>query len=121
MRYAVVGIWTVESRIRGWVCLRKLVFEATSLAFILSYLIDGMINPTMWAWLIGVPWLCVSLLDPYYLRNHAQLEGGNVVERLMSTLAYGWVECCSDVAGCGTSSYQMSILNYFVSAFIFTI
>ena len=34
--HAVVGIWTVESRIRGWVCLRKLVFEVTSLAFILS-------------------------------------------------------------------------------------
>ena len=32
--------------------------------------------------------------------NHAQLGGGSVAERLMSTLAYGWVECCSDVAGC---------------------
>ena len=29
LRYAVVGIRTVESRIRGWVCLRKLVFGAT--------------------------------------------------------------------------------------------
>ena len=27
--YAVVGRWTVESRIIGWVCLRKLVFGAT--------------------------------------------------------------------------------------------
>ena len=25
----MVGIWTVESRIRGWACLRKLVFGAT--------------------------------------------------------------------------------------------
>ena len=25
----MVGIWTVESRIRGWVCLVKLVFGAT--------------------------------------------------------------------------------------------
>ena len=25
----MVGLWTVESRIRGWVCLRKLVFGAT--------------------------------------------------------------------------------------------
>ena len=25
----MVGIWTVESRIRGWLCLRKLVFRAT--------------------------------------------------------------------------------------------
>ena len=36
LRYAVVGILTVESRIGGWVCLRKLVFEVISLAFILS-------------------------------------------------------------------------------------
>ena len=27
--HAVVGICTIESRIRGWVCLRKLVFGAT--------------------------------------------------------------------------------------------
>ena len=25
----MVGIWTIESRIRGWVCLRKLVFGST--------------------------------------------------------------------------------------------
>ena len=25
----MVGLWTIESRIRGWVCLRKLVFGAT--------------------------------------------------------------------------------------------
>ena len=36
LRYVVVGLQTIESRIRGWVCLRKLVFEATSLAFSLS-------------------------------------------------------------------------------------
>ena len=79
-----------------------------------------MINPTVWAWMIGVPWLCVSLLDPYSLRNHAQLGGGSVVEILMSTLAYGWLERCSDVAGCRMSSYQMSILVHFTSAIIFT-
>ena len=31
LRHVVVGICTVESRIRGWVCLRKLVFEATQI------------------------------------------------------------------------------------------
>ena len=46
----------------------------------------------MWAWLIYVPWLCVSLFDPYTLGNHAQLDGGSVADGLMSTLAYGWVE-----------------------------
>ena len=29
LRIVVVGLWTIESRIRGWVCLRKLVFGAT--------------------------------------------------------------------------------------------
>ena len=61
LRHVVVGIWTVESRIRGWVCLRKMVFEATSLAFSLSYLFDNLVNPAVWVWLIFVPWLCVSL------------------------------------------------------------
>ena len=71
--------------------------------------------------MIGVPWLCVSLLDPYSLRNHAQLGGGSVAERLMSMLAYGWVERCSDVAGCRMSSYKMIILDHFVYIVIFII
>ena len=41
---------------------------------------------------------------PLFQRNHAQLRGGSVAEILMSMLAYGWVERCSDVAGCGVSS-----------------
>ena len=36
LQYVVVGLQTVESGNRGWVCLRGLVFEATSLAFSLS-------------------------------------------------------------------------------------
>ena len=58
---------------------------------------------------------------PYSLENHAHLEGGNAAERLRSTLAYGWVECCSDVAGCGMSSYKISNLVYFTSATLFTV
>ena len=54
-------------------------------------------------------------------RNHVQLGGGSVAERLKSTLAYGWVECYSDVAGYETSSYKMSILDHFVSTIIFII
>ena len=67
------------------------------------------------------PWLCVSLLVLYSLENHAQLEGGNVAERLMTTLAYGWVERCSDIAGCRTSSHKISNLVYFTSTILFTI
>ena len=31
MWYALVGLWTIENRIRGWVCLRKLVLGATQI------------------------------------------------------------------------------------------
>ena len=55
-------------------------------------------------------WLCVSLLFPSSLWNHAQLGGGRDAVRLMSTLAYGWVERCSDVASCGPASLKISIL-----------
>ena len=48
-------------------------------------------------------WLCVSLLFPSALWNHAQLRGGSDANRLMNTLAYGWVERCSDVASYGTN------------------
>ena len=53
--------------------------------------------------------------------DHAQLGGGSVAGRLRSTLAYGWVERCNDVAGCGTSSYKISNLVYFTSAILFTV
>ena len=50
------------------------------------------------------PCQCVILLVHYSSWNHAQIKGGSVAERLKSMRAYGWVECCSDVAGCGASS-----------------
>ena len=58
----------------------------------------------MWVWLIVYLGYVEAYIDPYSLRNHAQLGGGSVAERLMSTMAYGWVEHCSDVAGCGVNS-----------------
>ena len=67
------------------------------------------------------PWLCVSLLVPYSLRNHAQLGGGSVADKLRSTLAYGWVERCSNVAGCRPVMYKISVLDHFASAITFTI
>ena len=36
----------------------------------------------------------------------------------MSTLAYGWVEHCSDVAGCGILHQKISAAGYFISAII---
>ena len=99
-----------------WVCLgvleSKLVLVSMhQLSISLSQLLDGLINPTLLAWLICcsldkrnrvglaelctfvvlLPWLCVSLLIPYSLGNHAQVGGGSAAERLRSTWAYGWV------------------------------
>ena len=65
--------------------------------------------------------LCVIMLFPSSLWNHSQLGGGSDAERLMSTPAYGWVEHCSDVAGCGTISYKISNLAFFTSAIIFSV
>ena len=62
------------------------------------------------------PWLCVSLLVPYSLENHAQLKGGSIAERLRSTLAYDWVELVA-----GRVLYKISNLVYFTSAIIFTV
>ena len=60
--------------------------------------------------------MCKPAIDPYPWRNHAQLGGGSVAERLMSTLAYGWVERCSGVAGCGLILHQnISTAGYFIS------
>ena len=48
--------------------------------------------------------------------NHVQLGAGSVAERLRITLAYSWVECCSDRASCETtSSFKISILCCVIS------
>ena len=53
--------------------------------------------------------------------NHAQLKGGSVAERLMSTVAYGWVERCSDIVGCGKLLSKISISCVFTSATVFVL
>ena len=58
---------------------------------------------------------------PYSLENHAQLGGGSAAERLRSTLAYGWVERCSDIAGCGRIFYKISNLVHFTSTILFSV
>ena len=54
--------------------------------------------------------MCEPASVPYSLwescGNHAQLGGGSATERLMSVLAYGWVEHCGDVSGYGTKFFQ---------------
>ena len=51
--------------------------------------------------------------------NHAQLGGGSDAEILMSTLTYGWVEHCSEVAGCRTSFFQDKYFLCLISAIVF--
>ena len=58
--------------------------------------------------------MCMSMLFLSSLWNHAQLGGGSDAGRLMSTLAYGWVEHCSDVASCGTTELQDKYLLLFL-------
>ena len=50
--------------------------------------------------------LCVSLCPLVPCGNHAQLGGGSDAERVRSTLAYGWVERCNDIASCGESFFS---------------
>ena len=59
-----------------------------------------LINPIVLAWLHLVIFLAIPC------GNHAQIGGGSAAERLMSVLAYGWVERCNDVASCGTNSLK---------------
>ena len=64
--------------------------------------VEGLSNPVVLGLLSVSPLvMCKPAIDPYPWRNHAQLRGGSIAERLMSKLAYGWVERCSDLAGCG--------------------
>ena len=46
--------------------------------------------------------------------------GGSDVEGLMSTLAYGWVERCSDIASCGEDSSQDKYFLVFNLAMYFS-
>ena len=50
--------------------------------------------------------LCVGLCPLVPCGNHAQLEGGSDAERVRNTLAYGWVENCSDIASYREASSQ---------------
>ena len=50
--------------------------------------------------------LCVSLYPLVPCGNHAQLGGGSDAERVRSTLAFGWVERCSNIASYGEASSQ---------------
>ena len=60
--------------------------------------------------ILGYGWSLLVFLIPW--GNHAQLGGGSVAKRLMSTLAYGWLEHCSDVAGWVTRSSQDKFFVY---------
>ena len=57
--------------------------------------------------------LCVSRCPLVPYGNHAQLGGGIDAERVRSTLADVWVECCSDITSCRESFFsKISILVF---------
>ena len=49
--------------------------------------------------------ICEPASVPYSLWESGPLEGGSDAERLMSALSYGWVERCSNAAGCGKNFF----------------
>ena len=71
-----------------------------------------------WLWMFGSGYVqaCYFLSA---LWNHAQLGGGSDVEILMSTLAYGWVEHCSDVASWGPNYFPDKYSLVFNSVNVF--
>ena len=56
------------------------------------------------------------MMFPSALCNHAQLGGASDAERVRSTLAYGWVERCSDITSCGIAYFQDKYSLYLLSA-----
>ena len=62
-----------------------------------------LINATTLDWMSFVAPLAMyeSASVPLFLEEIIPISGGSVAEILMSALAYGWVERCSDIAGCG--------------------
>ena len=78
---------------------------------------SSMINPNVFlAWLGFDMYLamCMSMLFLSSLWNHSQLGGGSDADILMSTLAYSWVQRCSEVASCGTTQLQDKYLLLFL-------
>ena len=104
-----------------WLCLHH---KAVNEFFCCWYAV--VVPWTVLAWPIGwwpdkpscvgltdyVPRLCVSLPWPLSLEESCPTRGWQCAERLMSTLAYGWVECCSDIVGCGR------VLHWKISAVV---
>ena len=62
--------------------------------------------------------MCVSLLFLHSLWDQACLGGGSDSDILMSTLAYGCVEHCSDIASCSTMQSQDNYLLLFLFTYL---
>ena len=72
----------------------------------LLYSLSSLINPNIDLDRLSFD-ISLAMCEPasfLSLGESCPARGGNVAERLRSMLAYGWVERCSDVAGCGMSS-----------------
>ena len=136
-----VGI--VESKLdRSCIGVHSSVVELTSLAILPFHCLGSLINPTVaclgWTfvciwlcvnhylsslinpivdwidWTLVCMWLCVGHVVPYLLVEIMPNSGVAVVLRdWWKQLAYGWVECCSNIASCsGHLIFKISILLY---------
>ena len=65
--------------------------------------------------------LCMIFCSLVPCGNHAKLGGGSGAKILRSTLDYGWVEHCSDIANCGEDSSQKKYSLLFNLCNVFTL
>ena len=84
-------------------CLSAMVSLRTMLAWLVCW---KPVKPSCVGLFFMSPWLCISLQLTLIPEESCPARGWQCVERLMRTLAYGWVERCSDIAGCGWSIHQ---------------
>ena len=95
----------IDSSCRG---VHSSMVDLTSLEILPFYCLRSLINPIVnWlGWILMCTWLCVSLLFRSSLWKSCPAWGWQWCIGLMSTMAYGWVERCSDIASCGATQFQ---------------
>ena len=82
-------------------------YAGDSLRTVLAWLVCWKpVKPSCVGLLFMSPWLCISLQWTLILEESCPARGWQRCWELMSKLAYGWVERCSDVAGCGWILHQ---------------
>ena len=82
---------------------------------------SNLINPNVvldWLGFYMYLAMCVSMVFLSSLWNHARVGGDSDAKSLTSTLAYGWVEHCNNVASCETTQSQDKYLLLFFLTYL---